>query len=284
MTKKIIMLINIKLWVTAFQELGIPYEILHPTQNVIRIKLEKCHYFTHNTTPFNDQSSGRILKDKDYTFHVLKGHISMPKTISFLSPFCDKRYHEYLRFENLSEIEQEILSIFSLPVIIKRNSGASGDNVFLCQNSNQIKIALEKIFNVDNKNYDYIALAQEYINIVCEYRAVFFNQKLVLLYQKDNSNASFVGNLSPLHWEGAEAKIVTEAKIIQDIERFVQPVFAGFPIKYGGFDIAQDNKGQYWLIEINSSPFYGKILEDQGAEIVVNMFKKILIEWMAEKK
>ncbi|MCC3465308.1 MAG: alpha-L-glutamate ligase, partial [Microcoleus sp. PH2017_06_SFM_O_A] len=132
------------------------------------------------------------------------------------------------------------------------------------------------VFNVNSKDYDYVCLAQEYIDIRHEYRAVFFNHKLVLLYEKDKSDAKFAGNLSPLHWEGAKAKHITDSEIISEIENFVRPVFEEIRINYGGFDIALDTNGKYWLIEINSSPNFEIFVRDNHRRIAVKMFKDML--------
>ena len=271
------MLNNIKLLLEACQKLNINYEILHRHQNLVRIKLkQKYYYFVNYTTPFNSKPITEIFKDKEYTYELLKNKITMPKTIGFLSPFCDEKYKIYLDFKSIEAIKKKIVKEFELPVIIKRNRGSSGKNVFLCKKQEQIEDYINRIFNINNKDYDYVALAQEYIHIVHEYRAIFFAQKLVLLYEKDKSDAQYTGNLSPLHWEGAKARHITNANIISEIENFVQPVFQEVPVNYAGFDLAIDKKGNYWLIEINSAPNYDIFTRDNDQEIIVKMFKKML--------
>ena len=271
------MLNNIKLLLKACQELNISYEILHRHQNLVRIKLEKrYYYFVNYTTPFNSKPITEIFKDKEYTYELLKNTIKMPKTIGFLSPFCDEKYKIYLDFKSIEAIEKKIVQEFELPVIIKRNRGSSGKNVFLCKNEEEIEGYINRIFNIYNKDYDYVALAQEYIKIDREYRAIFFDRKLVLLYEKDKSDAKYTGNLSPLHWEGAKARHVTNANIISGIENFVQPIFQELPVNYAGFDIAIDKNGNYWLIEINSSPNYDIFTRDNDKEIIVKIFQKML--------
>ena len=129
-----------------------------------------------------------------------------------------------------------------------------------------------------------MALAQEYIEIAHEYRAIFCKEKLVLLYEKDKSQAEFAGNLSPLHWEGAKAQHIINPNLMSEIEDFVKPVFAEMAINYAGFDIALDKKGQYWLIEINSTPNYDIFMRDNDRQIVVTMFKGILETLIVKKK
>jgi len=271
------MLTNISLVLEACQQLNINYEILAPNQNLIRIQHSgQSYYFVNYVTPFNSAPIVQIFKDKEYTYQLLNSKIKTPKTIGFLSPFCESKYREYLKIQKCQEIATEVRKVFSLPLIIKRNRGSAGNNVFLCETLEQIQAAIETVFNVNSKDYDYVCLAQDYIDIRHEYRAVFSNQKLVLLYEKDKLGAKFTGNLSPLHWEGAKAKHIKDSKIISEIESFVQPVFAEINVTYGGFDIAIDQKGDYWLIEINSSPNYDIFVRDNDRQIVVTMFKDIL--------
>ncbi|PSB36139.1 alpha-L-glutamate ligase [filamentous cyanobacterium Phorm 46] len=278
------MLTNISLLLEACRELNIPYEILHPSQNLIRIRHGgEDYFFVNYMTAFDSGSLAQIFKDKEYTYQLLKAQINTPKTLSFVSPHCEDKYKKYLSFPNIESIVLEVNKNFAFPVIIKRNRGSGGNNVFLCQSGEQIKEGLEIIFNVNSKDYDYVALAQEYIEIQHEYRAAFCKEKLVLLYEKDKSQAEFAGNLSPLHWEGAKAQHITNSRVVAEIEDFVRPVFAEMAIDYAGFDIALDTKGAYWLIEINSSPNYDIFVRDNDRQIVVTMFKDIVESLIVNK-
>lgn len=278
------MLNNIRLLLQACQNLNIDYEILHNHENLIKIKLNKNYYFCNYSTPFVDQSVFKILRDKEYTYSILKGKIKIPKTSGFLSPFCDEKYQEYLKFKTIPDIAQEIERIFQFPVIVKRNSGSGGHHVFLCHNLEDIQTALTKIFNIDHKDYDYVAIAQQYIIIQREYRAVFLNQELILLYEKDISQATFTGNLSPLHWQGARAKYINNPQIISEIETFCQPIFQELNLDYTGLDIAIDKDDQYWFIEANSHPNYDIFTRDNGIDIAVQVFEKMLTFLASESR
>jgi len=270
------MLNNIRLLLQACHNLNIPYEILHDHDNLVKIKLDKNYYFCNYSTPLVDQSVFKILKDKEYTYSILQGKIKIPKTSGFLSPFCDEKYQEYLKFKTIPEIATEIQRLFQFPVIVKRNSGSSGHNVFLCKSFEEIETALTTIFNIHDKSYDYIAVAQEYILIQREYRAIFLNQKLILLYEKDIGQGTFTGNLSPLHWEGAQAKYIDNSQIISEIETFCQPIFPELNLDYTGLDIAVDDHDQYWFIEANSHPNYDIFTRDNGSELAIQVFEKML--------
>lgn len=271
------MLDNVSLLLQACENLNISYEIIYPAENLIKVKLNnKHHYFCNYSTPLINQAVAKIVKDKEYTYHILNKKVKLPRTIGFLSPVCDSRYKMYLKFPTIQDIILEIKEKFETPVIVKRNSGSSGHNVFLCHNHDEIENALKEIFNINNK-YDYVAIAQELIPIKTEYRAVFLNKELVLLYEKDISNASFTGNLSPLHWDGAKAKYISEPQILSEIYNFAKPIFEELDLDYGGLDIVLDKDNQYWLIEINSHPNFTIFTRDNGKEHALRVFEKILI-------
>lgn len=270
------MLTNIRLMIAACERQGIPYEILHPKQNLVRVQAGEGYFFTNYTVPLVHQSLAKILIDKDYTYHVIKDQIRNPKTLAFLTPFCDEQYREYLEYESIAAIVEKIQATFSLPVIVKKNRGSSGMNVFRCHTPAEITAALERIFDRNHRYCDYVALAQECVPIKREYRAVFLKQKLVLIYEKDNHDATFSGNLSPLHWEGAKAVRITDPSLMATIQDFVQPVFEVLPLDYGGFDIAVDDDDQLWFIEVNSHPNYKIFVRDNGEEPIIHLFEQLL--------
>ncbi|MBG1259127.1 ATP-grasp domain-containing protein [Nostoc commune] len=272
------MLDNVSLLLQACENLKISYEIFQPAENLIKIKLNnKHHYFCNYSTPLINQAVAHLIKDKEYTYHVLNKKVKLPRTVGFLSPFCELQYKNYLKFPTFEDIILEIKNNFETPVIVKRNSGSGGHNVFLCKNTDEIETALKEIFNINYKKYDYVAIAQELIHIKSEYRAIFLNKELVLLYEKDISNAEFAGNLSPLHWNGAKAKYINNPQILSEIANFAQPIFEELDLDYGGLDIVLDRDNQYWLIEVNSHPNYTIFTRDNGEEPVLKVFEKMLI-------
>lgn len=179
------MLTNIRLLTEACKALNIHYEILHPSQNLVRFKIgQEDYYFTNYTTPFLSNSVGKLFKDKDYVYYVFKDRVNVPRSESFLSPYCPEKYSKYLHYKNIDAIVEEIQKNFLLPIIIKRNTGSAGNNVFLCQDIDQVKSSLDIIFNVNSKEYDYVAIAQEQIDILREYRVIIFKNEILLVYEK----------------------------------------------------------------------------------------------------
>ncbi|MEM9539814.1 MAG: YheC/YheD family protein [Cyanobacteria bacterium P01_E01_bin.42] len=270
------MLTNIRLLIEACKRLDVKYDILHPAQNLIRVRLHQDYYFVNYTVPIVSQTIAKILIDKEYTYQLLKDCANSPKTLAFLTPFCDEKYKQYLHFDTIEKIVTEIKTHFPYPAIVKRNRGSSGDNVFLCRHEHETINALKTIFDINSKNSDYVALVQEYIDIKNEYRAIFLEGEVILLYEKDNKNATFTGNLSPLHWEGAKAKYISDRNLIAEIQNFIAPVFTHLDIGYGGFDIARDRRDRLWLIEINSHPNFKIFIRDNSEEIIIQLFIKVL--------
>ncbi|MCA6585805.1 MAG: RimK family alpha-L-glutamate ligase [Pseudanabaena sp.] len=271
------MLTNIRMLIQACKNSSIAYEILHPNQNVVKVKFgDREYYFTNYSTPLTSQSVAEIFKDKQYFYQIFQGVVRMPRTLSFISPYCDEKYLEYLEFSSIDKIITEIKKNFALPVILKRNRGSGGNNVFKCTDLLEVRNALDHIFNINSKNYDYVALVQEPIHIVKEYRSVCLNHEQIVLYEKDISQAKFTGNLSPLHWEGAIAKQIDDVHVMQAINQLIKPIFQKMAIAYVGLDIAFDNQGNYWLIEANSHPNFDIFIRDNGEEAIVQLFQKIL--------
>lgn len=271
------MLTNIKMLLQACRNLDIEYQILHFHENLVKVTIaSKDYYFTNYATPLTPQSIAEIFKDKQYFYQVFQDAVRMPRTQSFISPYCDPKYQEYLQFQSTAEICQNIIQNFELPVIVKRNRGSGGNHVFHCADRLAVQKALDAIFDLNSKNYDYVALAQEEIAIVKEYRCVCLNGEIIVLYDKDFSQAEFVGNLSPLHWQGAIAKPISDRQVISEIAQFIQPIFQQMAIVYVGLDIAVDQHGQYWLIEANSHPNFDIFIRDNGETAIVHLFEKIL--------
>lgn len=236
----------------------------------------KSQYFISNRVPLNNHMTALIIKDKYRAYQLLNKLVRMPKTIYFMDPNVKDLYQPYLKEKNLEEITQKIKRQLKFPVIIKKNTGSQGNNVFEAKNKKEAKTDLEKIFNHNSQFYDHIALVQEKIEIKKEYRVTVINKKIELIYHKDNSDAQFNGNLSPLHWDHAVARLVEDKKLKNKIQEFINPIFDVLELSYGGFDIVIDNKNQLWLLEINSFPAYDYFVRDNGEEKLVKIYEKML--------
>jgi glutathione synthase/RimK-type ligase-like ATP-grasp enzyme len=271
---------NLKILARACQQAQLPYRSLHPSGNLLEVTIgNRPRLFLNWATPLNDQSTTQLCKDKEYFYRAAKDHLQMPNTVGYLNPDCEEQYQKYLEHHSIQEIAQDILHHFSLPVVVKKNRGSLGVCVFKCSSSGAVVDALEQIFDPHSKHFDYVALAQAYIPIQREFRVLFLEGKYQFGYQKNVTGASFSGNLSPLHWDGATAVLLEEdadAAMIQRLQTFCEPLYTQLGLRYAGLDVALDDQDNLWLIEANASPGFDYIVRDGGETRVLALYHSIL--------
>ena len=261
----------------ACESLGIDYKIHHPSENIIEVIINrKSFLFTNWATPFNTHSNAQFNRDKDYFYTFFRDIVKMPKTRSYFNPHCDPKYEKFLVQKSIAEIISDIEANFNYPMIIKKNRGTWGINVFKISEKHKLEKALLDIYNKFSSSFDYIALAQEYLDIKFEYRVIFYKGKLQFCYKKDIDNATYIGNLSPFHHEGAKVVLETDKDFLDRIQSFCSPVFEKLDINYCGIDIVVDKQDVMWLLETNSSPGYDNIIRFGYESIVVELYQTIL--------
>lgn len=265
---------NIRCLLKACEDLTIPYQIMHPTKNLVLVNQQ--HLFTNWATPLISHAIARLLTDKDYTQAIFGDVITMPKTKPYLTPQVEDTYAEHLIFKSISAIVEDIEDNFTYPLIIKRNSGTHGQHVFIASNSKEAQHALQTIFNEKDKHWDFIALVQEYIKPTAEFRLIALAGQLELTYLKDISKAEYRDNLSPLHWQNSRSVLIKDPKQLNRFSEFISPIFSKLPLAYCGLDVIEDCEGKLYLIEINGSPGFDLFTRDNGDEAVVDLYKKIL--------
>lgn len=262
----------------ACKKLGVEYQIIHKDKIAVRIKIrEKYYYFIHHHKPFNTKDVAWICRDKDLSYTILGGKLNVPRWKSYLTPYAEEPHRHLVRFHSIESISEDMEREFRYPFIVKQNRGTMGHNVFLCNERTDVVKALEAIYH-GNGNRDYLAIAQEKIDIVREYRVVVYKRNVIFSYLKDNSAAKFNGNWSPLHWEGAKAELVEGKELNAQFEEFLKPIYEEIDLIFGGIDIAVDRAGKMWLIELNSSPGLGHFIKDCGDKEVVRMYEIMLLD------
>jgi glutathione synthase/RimK-type ligase-like ATP-grasp enzyme len=274
------MLLNIDCLIQACRQLQLPYDIISTTENLVAVQATQLLYFASFTTPANCESLARICKDKGYTYELLKDTVNVPPTKIYLDPHCPTEYQDYAEFSSHETILRDILHIFPLPCILKRGNGSKGQHVFVCQNQEEILPAIQEVFNPQSKEYDYLLLAQNYIEKSKEYRVVIVHNQVELVYEKNIDEATFVGNVSPLHYENARSIVISDPELLQRLQTFVQPITQTIPLGFIGLDIIEDQQGTFWLIEMNSQPGFNDFVKHNGKDRVVEVYRKLLSPYL----
>lgn len=219
--------------------------------------------FSNFTTPFNSGSVEHVCRDKGFTYTLVHKTVSMPRTIGYFDPTYREGYERFKTFADVGRIVAHMESVFVYPFVIKKNSGTRGINVFLCHNRRDVEKALEAIYGQDSSEYDYIALAQDYVVPHAHIRAVWFKGEILLSY---NSQALW----SP------PVKENTATVSAGELQKFLAPITEVFPIQFAGADILVDGNGKLWLLELNSRPGFGQFIRENGEEPVAAMYERIL--------
>jgi len=264
---------HIKCLIKACDNLNITFAPIDKESNFLRIDVSgKYEYFQVNRTPFNSEVVYCICKDKMHSYELVYDKINMPKTLSFLDCQVDEKYRKYIKHDSELAVIAAIESELEYPVVIKKNQGALGENVYLCRNRDDATTAIQTIFNKQSNTYDYIALAQQYIPTQEEYRLVCAFGKPVLTYQRGNAS-----EFNKEYWlHGEDALLIEDLKLIDELYQFVKPIYSIIDIGFVGFDIIRGKDDKLYLIELNSSPRFDHIIDASGEKCVIEMYEKSL--------
>ena len=267
---------NMRSLVNACENLGISYKKIDKIGNLLALNIDgNDFYFTNTRVPLNNEPVAAICVSKVYAYWLLNSELPMPKTKSYLDPNSDdEEISKIAHFKNEESIVDDILENFELPVVVKMNSGSQGRHVYKCKTKNKVALAVKSIYKKKQKDYDSTMLAQEFIEIKNEYRAILLDGEVILLYEKVSNQK--ITNLSPLHNDDGKAEIVTDENIKNSIIEVVNrsPVLKGF--EWIGLDIAKDKNNEWWILELNTRPGFSYFIRDNGDEKIVEMYEKLL--------
>ena len=248
-------ILNTKIIKEVGEQLGFKVSIFDDNGNFISVKNQKSNlFFCNYSTPFNDHSFYSIVKDKEFTYRLLKDVVKMPKTLVINDP-------NYYGGEINNNIDLKKIEKINFPLVVKPNSLSKGRGVALCHNKEEVLLAVENIF-LNNKNYDYLALIQEYIKSEEEFRVVVFKNEITLVY--------------------SDKRLVEDEdkEVRGKLREFILPIFSVLDVGFAGFDIILDEEGQFWLLEINSSVGFENFARKYGEEKLKEMYKNILKSYL----
>ena len=270
--------------VKACENLNIPVSKIDNIGNFLQMKINNdfC-YFTKVRVPINNESVAMICVNKAYAFWLLNEELPMPNTKAYFDPDAvedDMRFQA--EFKTAKKIAEDVLNNFELPVIIKMNSGSQGKHVYKCQTKGKIVKAVKAVFKKKQKDYDTSLLAQQFIQIKNEYRAILMDGEMLLLYEKVSKEKN--RNLSPLHNDDGRAEIVTDENVISAIKSVVDnsPKLKNF--EWIGLDIARDKNDEWFILELNTRPGFSYYIRDNGDNLIVKLYERLLTRIRDGKK
>lgn len=203
--------------------------------------LERCGYRL-----FNNSKSIVECDDKMLTHIKLSNSgINMPTTIS--STLC---YHDNGNREYLKDVEE----LLGFPMIVKENYGSLGKQVYLVNNSAELKQIEDKLIHVPHIFQKFIAASKGK-----DYRIIVIGQKVIAYMKRENKN-SYLSNLAT----GGFATKVELPKKFLDIAEKASKILN---LDYCGVDILEGENGEPILSEVNSNAFYEGIEKTTGVNI-----------------
>lgn len=207
--------------------------------------------FIRATTPFNSEAVAGLCRDKSAIHTILMGKVPMPQTRSFLDPAG--KHPELVKYKTIPAILTAI-SYFLYPRIIKMNSGEQGKNVFIVRNESESRAALEIIFEKRSRNYDYMALVQEYIEPKRELRAAIAGGRFVFAYDR-------------------ESKQLIEHELEEKLESLSKTVLDHIDLSWGALDFIEDGVGDIYLLEANTKPSFEGFISYEHKDRLKNLYK-----------
>jgi len=259
----------------------------------------------------NAGSVQTICTDKSALSDILiYGNIPTVEHYFFMSPINQKYVSPKGNWKEISALLEKHKEI-----VCKTNNGTGGKNIYHVTNEFELEKAVFKIFKKSRS----MAISP-YYDIENEYRLIVLNGKIKLVYSKnrpyikgdgnrsikelyiqylenndymeltitnDESNVILEsGEVFNLSWKhnlgtGAIAKIVDDAKIINDLNNIAQKATELLNLSFVSIDIIH-TKNEYRILEINSGVMM-EYISQQSSElytIVENIYEEAILEML----
>lgn len=194
---------------------------------------------------FNSANSIALCDDKVKTYFALKNIVSQPKTIPAPMSFFDSDYTDFVK---------GAVKRLGLPIVFKECFGSFGEQVFLCENEDEI------LSHINGKPF----LLQEYIEANGEdVRLEFIDGECVAGMKRKNEN-DFRSNIT----NGGTATPYTPTN--DEIEMGKKACEA-LGLTFGGVDIINHSL----VCEVNSNAHIINLMNCTGIDIAPLIFKCI---------
>lgn len=289
--------------------------------NYARIIKEICQENDISCTSFSDDWSFRLEKDEKvkyiygYRFGLDNGSIQQicnDKSIMCdLLEFCEIPHVEHLFFMDIKtykSAKEKIAEKYG-KVVCKANDGTGGNQVFLAENSEEIEMAVNKVFDSGS-----MLAISPYYEIDSEYRAIVLNGEIRLMYSKERpfvvgdgvktvrelakdicipiseSMTNMIlgkGEMVLLNWkhnlgQGARPVIVQDTCIYDVVAKLVKKVLHKVDIRFASIDIVKV-KNEFKVLEVNSGVMmehFSKVSQE-NYKIAKEIYKDAILSMFA---
>jgi len=234
-----------------------------------------CFSFSGGQTPFNSDQANHFINDKWEVSQALRIRTNTPHTENFEknSAFCND--------EIVADLMQKINSEshpFYFPLVIKPNNGSLSENVYIVEDEDALRSAIETVRQNDQNGS--MVLAQQYIGPAKEYRVICLDGQCLLAYEKNIDDAPITATEpNPIYRQGSKVVLVEDPALLSQFTDIAMGLYQDHGVQYVGLDIRVDANDLAWVIEGNSSPMgLKRVIWDieDGRAIIDNLCDKMI--------
>ena len=139
----------------------------------------------------------------------------------------------------------------------------------MCKNFWEVKRNIKKLF----KNKESLVILPFY-NIGTEYRCIYLDDVVEMIYAKQKENGGWKHNLS----QGAKASNVIDEILKQKLETLAKKVAQVLDVRFVSIDISQLDTGELYVMEVNSGVVISKAIEqlENGYDEAKRIYQKAI--------
>jgi len=196
--------------------------------------------------------------------------VNLPKTLNYHHGFIEDDVGDGLNrgFSNPADIVADIEEEFGFPVFIKPAKGSMGEHCFYVDDEEKLLEAVTVISSQRKPNYRDI-IAQQALNIKREYRAVYFDGEIYSVFDRMfNERGIVFGDGNPITSEYLGYSVTTQfledPKMLAHVRDATHIIAKQTGLIYFGADFAEDNDGNIWFVEVNSTPMLHLMYSGRG--------------------